>query len=110
MAAPHAFSSDETRTAGATRTVASQWRVDDEQTQPLMTHFFNKLAEDMQKGKPIDYDTALHSAMKTARHKNPDPYYWAPFVLTGPARAASPAVLPSTEAEATIGSGTSTAP
>jgi tetratricopeptide (TPR) repeat protein len=65
--------------AGARRVVASLWPVDDQATAALMSSFFAEL------GRSNDCATALSKARETVR-ANPkwsDPFYWAPFVLTG---------------------------
>lgn len=65
--------------AGARRVVASLWPVDDQATAALMSSFFAEL------GRANDPATALGKARETVR-ANPkwsDPFYWAPFVLTG---------------------------
>ncbi|HET9888749.1 MAG TPA: CHAT domain-containing protein [bacterium] len=65
--------------AGARRVVASLWPVDDQATAALMSSFFAEL------GRSNDSAAALSKARETVR-ANPkwsDPFYWAPFVLTG---------------------------
>jgi CHAT domain-containing protein len=65
--------------AGARSIVASQWAVSDESTARLMVAFHRGLRRGLPK------DEALRQAMALVR-RNPqtaDPYYWAPFFLTG---------------------------
>ncbi len=71
--------------AGARRVVASQWAVDDESTAMIMAHFFQEIADAEQAGRRIDYSRALLDAKLAVRRQErwADPYYWAPFVLTG---------------------------
>jgi CHAT domain-containing protein len=65
--------------AGAARVVASLWKVDDEATAVLMTHFYQQI---LQNGKPPA--AALREAhitiWKQQRWSAP---YWAAFVLQG---------------------------
>jgi len=72
--------------AGAKRTVASNWLVDDEAAASLVSYFCGGLAQDEQKGQTADYAARLHAAKKWIRSqdKSKSPYYWAPFVLVGP--------------------------
>ncbi|MCC6539257.1 MAG: CHAT domain-containing protein, partial [Bryobacterales bacterium] len=66
--------------AGASRVVASLWKVDDAATAELMKHFYAALR------KPgVAPASALHTAQAALR-KQPrwqSPYYWAAFVLQG---------------------------
>lgn len=65
--------------AGARRVVASQWPVDDASTAALMGDLFRRI------GKGAEPARALRDA-KRALRKNAawsDPFFWAPFVLTG---------------------------
>ncbi len=73
--------------AGAKRAVASLWRVADESTAELMGSFFENISRDEDQSS---YADALHRARQEIRNNpsNPQwsaPYYWAPFVLIGPA-------------------------
>ena len=63
--------------AGASRVVASLWRVEDEATEALMTAFHAHLA---QKEPAI---AALRQAQQETRARYAHPYYWAAFVLNG---------------------------
>jgi len=63
------------RTAGARSVLYSLWRVNDEITQQLMTEFYNKWLNG------LDKRTALIKAQLVIRAKYPDPFYWASFVL-----------------------------
>lgn len=74
--------------AGARRVVSSHWNVDDESTAELIGDFAGRLALTLESGQAADYATALRGARRKVRD-NPQwssPYYWAPFVLIGPAR------------------------
>jgi tetratricopeptide (TPR) repeat protein len=65
--------------AGARRVVASLWPVHDQATAELMGSFFSEL------GRSNDPAAALCKAKESlrAQEKWADPFYWAPFVLTG---------------------------
>ena len=74
--------------AGAQWVVASQWAVNDESTAVLIGAFFENVRKQEQEARGIDYAAALRDAKRTVRNqpKHPewtDPYYWAPFILTG---------------------------
>ncbi|MBC7932254.1 MAG: CHAT domain-containing protein [Rubrivivax sp.] len=66
--------------AGASRVVASLWKVDDAATAELMKHFYRAM---LTEGKSPA--AALRSAQLAVRGKKrwSDPYYWAAFVLQG---------------------------
>lgn len=66
--------------AGATRVVASLWRVEDRATAELMTRFYRKMWTQGQ--TPA---AALRSAQLSIRRERRwrDPYFWAGFVLQG---------------------------
>ncbi|MCC6418593.1 MAG: CHAT domain-containing protein [Gemmataceae bacterium] len=76
--------------AGAGRVVASCWGVDDEATAELMRVFFAGFTA---ADRPAGFAQALQQARRRVRAwrdadgKQPwaAPYYWAPFVLVGPA-------------------------
>ncbi|MDX1623787.1 MAG: CHAT domain-containing tetratricopeptide repeat protein [Gemmatimonadota bacterium] len=71
--------------SGSRRVIASQWSVNDDSTARIMGEFFDAIAEAERSGRGLDYAVALRDAKRTVR-QNPqwsDPYYWAPFVLTG---------------------------
>ncbi len=63
--------------AGAQTLVTSLWKVDDETTHQLMESYYHNLMAGQGRA------TALRSAMRTLRQKNPHPYYWAPFIAIG---------------------------
>lgn len=79
-------------TAGVHRVVASHWSVDDKSTAELMETFFReiKLAESSR--QPVNYALALQKARQKVRSMEnwSSPFYWAPFVLLGPAEDAVP--------------------
>ena len=69
--------------SGAKSTVATLWRVNDEATAKLMSHFYDQLVQANQTG--ITKAEALRRA-QVAILKNPDyevPYFWASYVLLG---------------------------
>ncbi len=70
--------------AGARRVVASLWPVDDASTAALMASFYRRIAR-AAPGQPPDYARALRDARLELRSKEQwaEPYYWAPFVITG---------------------------
>jgi CHAT domain-containing protein len=63
--------------AGSSNVVASLWQVDDEATAELMTHFYTQLKAGVGKRE------ALRQAQMEAAKKFPEPFFWAPFFLTG---------------------------
>lgn len=66
--------------AGARSVVVSLWDVDDASTGEFMAAFYSALKRGMAK------DAALRSAELEIRKLHPNPYYWAPFVLSGDTR------------------------
>lgn len=70
--------------AGARRVVASQWAVDDASTADIMGAFFETIARQDLSGT-VDYARALRDAKRLVRSDpiTADPYFWAPFILTG---------------------------
>lgn len=62
--------------AGARNVVASLWNVSDESTCRLMEYFYDALKE-----KPVSQ--ALRQAQLRLMKEFPDPYFWAPFYVTG---------------------------
>jgi CHAT domain-containing protein len=74
--------------AGARRVVCSQWDVDDESTSELIGSFAAALGESLRAGQTPNYAVALAEAKKyvRAQSKWSSPYFWAPFVLMGPAK------------------------
>ena len=77
--------------ARACRVVASQWPVDDKASCELMGHFLGEVAPRWKAGESCDYAAAMHVARQKLRSPGrsdwaDDPFYWAPFVLIGPAR------------------------
>ena len=65
------------KVAGAKSILMSLWKVSDEATQELMTHFYAELA------KTNDVGQAFDIAQGLLRTKFPHPYYWGAFVLVG---------------------------
>ena len=73
--------------AGAKRTVASNWLVDDEAAANLISYYTGGLANAEAKSPTTaDHAHTLHAAKKWVRDQDKwkSPYYWAPFVLVGP--------------------------
>lgn len=66
--------------AGAPTVVGSLWKVDDAATAALMTGFYTQLK---QGSAPA---AALRAAQAEARARDPDPFKWAAFLLTGAPR------------------------
>jgi CHAT domain-containing protein len=74
--------------AGARRVVSSHWSVEDESTAQLVGVFADEVAAALKQGQKPNYALALQKARRSVR-ENPlhaSPYYWAPFVLIGPAQ------------------------
>jgi CHAT domain-containing protein len=74
--------------AGARRVVASLWSVADDSTAQLMQSLFRQIAGSAaESAGGVDYAAALQQARRQLRSnpKTADPYYWAPFILLGPA-------------------------
>lgn len=71
--------------AGARRTVASLWAVDDRATAALMGSFFRRAAESERQTGRADWVQALRDAKRELRSQEPwaSPFYWAPFVISG---------------------------
>jgi len=70
--------------AGVQRVVASQWSVSDRGTKILMEKFFDQLTVGSSPAR--SFAIALRDARRTAKGVSPAPYFWAPFVLLGPAQ------------------------
>jgi len=64
--------------SGARSTLATLWYVDDESTAELMVQFYNEL-----KKPNVSKAEALRQAQLSLLAKQPDSYYWAPFVMLG---------------------------
>ncbi len=76
--------------AKARRVVASQWPVDDKASCELMRCFLGEVASRWKAGQSCNYAAAMYAARQKLRsvHRSDwrdDPYYWAPFILIGPA-------------------------
>jgi len=71
--------------AGARRVIASQWSVDDASTAVLVGELFRALAAAERAGTGVGYAAALRDAKRRIRARSEwaDPFFWAPFVLTG---------------------------
>jgi hypothetical protein len=63
--------------AGTPSVIASLWSVEDESTALLMERFYTHLREGAGKAE------ALRQAQIEVRDQDPNPYYWAAFVLSG---------------------------
>lgn len=66
--------------AGATSVLASLWPVHDEATAGLMSDFYKGIA---QSGNNEPKAFILRKTMIAARSKNPNPFFWAPFIMVG---------------------------
>jgi len=64
--------------AGASSAAMSLWKVSDKSTSLLMQEFYRNLLKGMRKSEAL---AAARSALVAQGYKNP--FYWAPFVLTG---------------------------
>jgi len=62
--------------AGAKHLIMSLWNVRDQQTQELMTHFYQKLLIEK-----MPVRQALRAARAEMRRQRYEPYYWAGFVV-----------------------------
>ncbi len=71
--------------AGARQVVASLWAVDDRPTAAVMGGLFAGIAAAEARAKPPDLARALRDAKRRVRQdpRWADPFYWAPFVLSG---------------------------
>jgi CHAT domain-containing protein len=65
--------------------VASLWQVNDRATAVLMGELFRGIGREEQGGRHPHYSAALRAAKAAvrARPEWSDPYYWAPFTLSG---------------------------
>jgi CHAT domain-containing protein/Tfp pilus assembly protein PilF len=73
--------------AGARSVAASLWSVNDKSTADLMARFYTRVRSG------ATFDRALAEAKRSflgGRSARRHPYYWAPFVVTGHARASLP--------------------
>jgi len=77
--------------AGAKRTVATNWFVDDLASSELVCQFFDHLLKPNPQESRLQYAEALRMSQLAIRGgnggSNPEwqhPYYWAPFTLIGP--------------------------
>jgi CHAT domain-containing protein len=71
--------------AGAERVIATLWSVNDASTATLIGDCFRSIAAARRRGGAVAYAEALRDA-KRALRRDPrfaDPFYWAPFTLTG---------------------------
>lgn len=74
--------------AGTATVVASLWKVDDDATRVLMTHFYEALSQGAGPAQAL-------SQAQAAVRANPDfaePFYWSAFVLTGAPGPIAPGV------------------
>lgn len=66
--------------SGAENIVSSLWEVDDESTAALMENFYKAVA------LGADKEQALRDAQNKLRAKQPHPFFWSAFYLTGSGR------------------------
>jgi len=73
--------------AGARRVICSHWNVDDQAGSELIARFWEEVAAQQESGEPLHYAEALRNAQRRIRQRPEfaSAYYWAPFVLIGPA-------------------------
>jgi CHAT domain-containing protein len=71
--------------AGARGVVASLWAVDDRPTAAVIGGLFEAIAAAEARGRTPDHARALRDAKRRVRGdlRWADPFYWAPFVLSG---------------------------
>ncbi|RMF60326.1 MAG: CHAT domain-containing protein [Calditrichaeota bacterium] len=67
--------------AGIPSMVVSLWSVDDQATSEIMTNFYRYLKNGYRKNKALQL--AKIDYLKTVEGEKKDPFYWAPFILTG---------------------------
>jgi len=73
--------------AGSTAVIASLWPVDDEMTAELMGDFYQRLdTEDDRQSDELVKLRAFTRARQALRAKQPEPYFWAPFIYMGDPR------------------------
>ncbi len=65
------------KVAGARQLIMSLWKVDDQVTMELMTHFYREYLKHGKAGP------ALKASQLIVKEKYKHPYYWAPFVVVG---------------------------
>jgi CHAT domain-containing protein len=66
--------------AGASSVTVSLWHVADNSTAELMLEFYRNLVKGKTKSESL---AAARSALFSKEYVNHNPYFWAPFVLTG---------------------------
>jgi CHAT domain-containing protein/tetratricopeptide (TPR) repeat protein len=71
--------------AGGRRVVATLWPVSDASTVTLVGDLFRSVAEDEAAGRDLRSASALRDAKRLLRRRSEtaDPFYWAPFILSG---------------------------
>jgi len=67
--------------AGVPSLVASLWQVDDESTAIIMKGFYEYLKKGLNKSQALRHAKLDYIAASPNQGK--DPYYWAPFILSG---------------------------
>ena len=66
--------------AGAQRLLSVNWEIDDHTAFEMFTEMYSQLPT-------TSIGEALHNAQEVIRARNPHPYYWSGFSLTGTWRA-----------------------
>lgn len=67
--------------AGVPSAVISLWEVDDQSTNQIMKYFYRYLKKGFNKSRALRL--AKSDYLKNADSVHRDPYYWAPYILTG---------------------------
>jgi CHAT domain-containing protein len=66
--------------AGASSVTVSLWHVDDNRTARLMQEYYKNLVQGKTKSAAL---AAARTSLFSLEDVNGNPYYWAPFILTG---------------------------
>ena len=67
--------------AGVPSAVISLWEVDDQSTNQIMKYFYRNLKKGFNKSRALRLAKVTY--LKNADSIHRDPYYWAPYILTG---------------------------
>lgn len=69
--------------AGAASLLVSQWRVDDDATARLMTHFYSELRQGATSAEALRLAQVGSICSDTAQNRPVHPFYWAGFQIVG---------------------------